>query len=145
MTFTAMTSRATAATRGRIAATSPSASSAIRDADLIGLQEPTADQWNEIATPLDGYTPFGVWRDEWHDPEARSGLFRFRLIGSAARRRHASRSGPGNARPRTFASPRSRDPKKRGMAETIPLRRHASNYAGMLIGPPPAAGGGTAP
>jgi endonuclease/exonuclease/phosphatase family metal-dependent hydrolase len=44
--------------------------------DVIGLQEPTESQWNEIAAALGGYAPFGLFRDEWGIVEPRGGFFR---------------------------------------------------------------------
>ena len=45
-------------------------------ADLIGLQEAGADQFAQIATSLDGYTAFGVYRDEWGHVETYGGFVR---------------------------------------------------------------------
>jgi endonuclease/exonuclease/phosphatase family metal-dependent hydrolase len=39
-------------------------------AELIGVQEASADQFAEIASRLDGYTAFGVYRDEWGGNES---------------------------------------------------------------------------
>lgn len=44
--------------------------------DLIGLQEPNADQFAEIAAALEGYTAFGVYRDEWGGVEPYGGFVR---------------------------------------------------------------------
>jgi len=46
------------------------------DSDLIGLQEPTPSQWDDIVAGLPDYSPFGVFRDEWGEAEARGGFFR---------------------------------------------------------------------
>ena len=46
------------------------------DPDLIGLQEPNADQFVEIAAALGDYTPFGLYRDEWGGVEPYGGFVR---------------------------------------------------------------------
>src|SRR4029078_9910305 len=50
----------------------------IRDHDpaLIGVQEPMASQFDEIATGLAEYTAFGRYVDEWGGVEAHGGFFR---------------------------------------------------------------------
>ena len=47
-----------------------------QDADLIALQEPTANQWTEIRDALPEYTAFGVWSDDWGAIEPRGGFVR---------------------------------------------------------------------
>ena len=39
------------------------------DPDLLGLQEPTAAQWDDIATALPGFLTFGTPRAELHDTD----------------------------------------------------------------------------
>ena len=46
------------------------------DPDLIGLQEPTAFQFDEIAAGLAEYTAFGLFADEWGGVEPHGGFFR---------------------------------------------------------------------
>jgi len=46
------------------------------DPDLIGLQEPTASQFEEIAAGLAEYTAFGLFTDEWSGVEPHGGFFR---------------------------------------------------------------------
>jgi endonuclease/exonuclease/phosphatase family metal-dependent hydrolase len=46
------------------------------DPDLIGLQEPTASQFDEIAAGLVEYTAFGLHTDEWGGVEPHGGFFR---------------------------------------------------------------------
>src|SRR5262245_27495388 len=48
------------------------------DPDLIGLQEPNADQFDEIASQLPDHTPFGLYRDQWGGVEPHGGFFRTR-------------------------------------------------------------------
>jgi endonuclease/exonuclease/phosphatase family metal-dependent hydrolase len=44
--------------------------------DLIGVQEASADQFAELAANLDGYTAFGLHRDEWGGVESYGGFVR---------------------------------------------------------------------
>ena len=44
--------------------------------DLIGLQEPTAGQFDEIAGGLPEYSAFGAYQDEWGSVEPHGGFFR---------------------------------------------------------------------
>src|SRR4051812_46764355 len=46
------------------------------DPDLIGLQEPTALQWNDVCAALPGHNAFGLALDEWDQVEPRGGLYR---------------------------------------------------------------------
>ncbi len=48
------------------------------DPDLLGLQEPTPEQWAFFRNGLPGYTDFGVTRTEWKnaDPPCMGGFFR---------------------------------------------------------------------
>jgi len=46
------------------------------DPDLIGVQEPNASQFDEIAAGLDEYTAFGRYTDEWGGVEPHGGFFR---------------------------------------------------------------------
>jgi endonuclease/exonuclease/phosphatase family metal-dependent hydrolase len=43
---------------------------------LLGLQEPTAAQWDAIASALPGHSPFGTADNEWGDVEPHGGFFR---------------------------------------------------------------------
>src|SRR5262245_55396519 len=44
--------------------------------DLIGLQEANAVQFAESAAALEGYTAFGLYRDEWAGVEPYGGFIR---------------------------------------------------------------------
>src|SRR5262245_59638586 len=46
------------------------------DADLIGVQEASTDQFAQIAASLEGYTAFGEYRDEWGGVEHHGGFVR---------------------------------------------------------------------
>jgi len=46
------------------------------DPDLLGLQEPLANQWEEIAEALPDHSPFGVVADESGEPDPRGGFVR---------------------------------------------------------------------
>lgn len=49
-----------------------------QDPDLLGLQEPTPEQWNYLAAGLPGRTGYGRTRTEWKnaDPPCMGGFFR---------------------------------------------------------------------
>ena len=47
-----------------------------RDPDLVGLQEPNALQFDDIAAGLPQYTAFGLFVDEWGGVEPHGGFFR---------------------------------------------------------------------
>ena len=43
--------------------------------DLVALQEPTPDQWRDIASALPDYSPFGRDAADWSDAERPAGFF----------------------------------------------------------------------
>jgi len=57
------------------------------DPDLLGLQEPLANQWEEIAQALPDHSPFGVGHDESGEPDPRGGFVkagRFEVVDRGA-------------------------------------------------------------